>query len=248
VIANPTQTDTDTDTVGEACDNCRKVANAGQQDTNGNGVGDACVTARVGSWSTGLSHTAGAGQDRLLVFTVGYENNSDPGISSVQYGGQSLTRLNGAVVSQFPVTRLELWYLKEAQIAAAANTTFVVTFVGGASPTTQMYAAATYQNVDQTTPFPANNTNTTATPTPNPLPVSVAVTADGMAVAAAFTGELGTWTWNNGWTEGTDQSFSSASATSADHPAVANGTDNASATHTGPNRQVIVVGALAVAR
>jgi hypothetical protein len=55
-------------------------------------VGDACVTARAGSWTTGLSHTVGAGSDRLLVFMVGYENTSDPTVATIQYGGQSLTR------------------------------------------------------------------------------------------------------------------------------------------------------------
>jgi hypothetical protein len=42
--------------------------------------------ARVGSWATGLTHTAGAGSDRLLVFLVGYEHaNTDIGVTSVSY-------------------------------------------------------------------------------------------------------------------------------------------------------------------
>ena len=30
---------------------------------------------RVGGWTTGLTHTAGAGSNRLLIFDLGYENN-----------------------------------------------------------------------------------------------------------------------------------------------------------------------------
>ena len=52
---------------------------------------------RVGTWTTGLTHTVGAGNDRLLVFMVGYENSTDTLISTVKYGGQSLTRANGTV-------------------------------------------------------------------------------------------------------------------------------------------------------
>jgi hypothetical protein len=89
-----------------------------------------------------------------------------------------------------------------------------------------------------------NSTNATTT---NPLPTSIAVTADGMAVAAAINGNAGTFTWNNGWSEGTDQSISTSASSSADHAVAANGTDSASATATNQNRQAIVVGSLAVA-
>ena len=55
------------------------------------------AVSRVGSWTTGLTHTVGSGNNRLLVFAVGYENGgwSDPGVSSVTYGGQPLTRIGG---------------------------------------------------------------------------------------------------------------------------------------------------------
>jgi hypothetical protein len=42
--SNPSQTDTDGDRLGDACDNCPMVANFFQEDANMNGTGDHCET------------------------------------------------------------------------------------------------------------------------------------------------------------------------------------------------------------
>jgi hypothetical protein len=178
------------------------------------------------------------------VFMVGYENNSDTLIATVRYGGQLLTRINGTVVNGSD--RIELWYLKEAGITAATANTFVVTY-GGTTPSNQLFAAATYRNVDQTAPVSASGVNSVNAATPNPLPLSIAVTADGIAIGAEVSADAGTFTWGNGWTEGTDQAASSSKATSADHPETANGTDTAAATDSNQHRVAIVAVSLAVA-
>src|SRR6185503_13288509 len=41
---NPGQADFDGDGVGDACDNCKKIANNDQLDSNSNGIGNACET------------------------------------------------------------------------------------------------------------------------------------------------------------------------------------------------------------
>jgi hypothetical protein len=202
------------------------------------------AVARLGSWTTGLSHTAAAGTDRLLVFAVGYENGADPGVSAVSYGGQSLTRVTGAVAGTSIFARVELWYLNEAGIAAATGTTFSVTW-GGATPSQPMYAAATFANVNQGAPIGNSSTAFTDSSTPNPITTSVSVTSGSMAVSAAISGNNGSYTWNNGWTEGSDQTAGSTTTmSSAEHAASAAGTDTASATHSSPNRQAIVAATL----
>ena len=233
--------------MGDACDNCVKISNVSQADANGNGVGDACITARASTWTTGLTHTVGTGNDRLLVFMVAYENTSDTLISTVRYGGQLLTKINGTAVGTNPTERIEVWYLKETGIVAATNTTFVMTY-GGTTPTSQHFAAASYRNVLQTAPVLNSAINSTNASTPNPLPVSVTVAADGFAIGAVISGNTGSFTWNNSWTEGTDQSLTSSNTTTGDHPVTANGTDSASATHTNQNKQAVVAVSLSVYR
>jgi hypothetical protein len=176
---------------------------------------------------------------------VAYEHTSDTMISAVKYGGQSLTRINGVVVNS--LDRVELWYLNEAGIVAATNTTFVVTY-GAGTPSNQLFASVAYKNVDQTTPIFASNVNSVNAATPNPLPTSVSVTADGMAIGAELSGDTGTFTWNNSWSEGTDQAALSSAATTADHAVAANGTDSASATCSNQHRVAIVAASLSPAR
>jgi hypothetical protein len=182
-----------------------------------------------------------------LVLAIGYEDNQDTLINAVTYGGQSLTRVNGVVTGTNSRARIELWYLLESGIVAATNGTFVVTYSRPA-PANPYYAAATFQNVDQTTPVLTSAINSVNAATPNPLPTTVSVTSDGMAIAAAISGNAGSFTWANGWTEGTDQTAATSTCSSADHPAIANGNDTASATHTDQNRQAIVAASLSVAR
>jgi hypothetical protein len=68
-----------------------------------------------------------------------------------------------------------------------------------------------------------------------------------MALSAAISGNPGSFTWANDWTEGTDKSFASSNSSTADHAAAANGTDTASATHSSQNRQAIVAASVSVA-
>lgn len=218
----------------------------------GLGLSSKAATAqvsRVGSWTTGLTHTVGTGNDRLLVFAVGYEenNSNDVLVNAVTYGGQSLTRIVEEAVesSNRFIGRIELWYLNEAGIVAATNSTFVVTF-GGSGINNEHYGAATYENVDQTSPVFDFATNSTPGSTPNPIETTVNVADGHMAIAAALCGKAGSgYTWGNGWTEGFDFAASSSASSTAENLASATGTDTASATHSSPEAQSLVAATLA---
>jgi hypothetical protein len=202
------------------------------------------TVTRANAWTTGLTHTAGSGSNRVLVFAVGYENGADPGISSISYGGQAMTRAVQDVAGTSIYNRVELWYLKEVGIDAATNSTFSVTW-GGTAPADPMYAAATFAEVNQTTPIATTSSNSSDAATPNPITTSVSVQAHELTVSAVITGNSGSYTWNNSFAEGTDQtSGATTNMSTADRDATSNGTHTASATHSGPNRQAIVAAVL----
>lgn len=193
------------------------------------------------SWSTGLTHTTGSGSNRLLIFVVGYENATDVGVTTITYGTRTMTKALGAVAGTTTVARTEIWYLNEAGITAASSSTFAVTW-GGTAPANPMYAAIAYKNVDQTTPIATTNSATTDASTPNPITAAVTAGAGAVAVSSAINGNTGSYSWNNSFVEGPDQtSGATTTMSTADKLATTAGTQTASATHSGSNRQAIVV-------
>ena len=105
-------------------------------------------------WTTGLTHSVSAGNDRLLVFVVGAEHGTPPigSITGVTWGGQALTPVGSAAVINVEENRLEVWYLDEAGITAVAGNSFVITGWTGTDPDDELYYAASFKNVDQGTP------------------------------------------------------------------------------------------------
>ena len=217
------------------------VASAVAKETTGGSVDQ---IYRASSWTQGLSHSVGSGDDRLLLFTAAYESGTDPGVNSVTYGGRPLTRIGGAVAGSGAFARVEMWYLNEAGISAASHSSFSVTW-GSGTPSHPVYGAVTYRNVNQINPILDVSTNATDTDTPNPITTTVNVIGNGMAVAAAICGNLDSYVWNNGWSEGIDQSVGgTADLSTADHQELTSGTSTASATNELPNRQAIIAASL----
>ncbi len=200
---------------------------------------------RLGAWTTGLTHGATSGPNRLLLFAVAYENSgSDPGVSSVSYGGQSMTQVVAEVAGTSTYDRVELWRLNDAGIAAATDSDFSVVW-GGASPSDPMYAAATFANVDQGSAVLDSSSSFTNGSSPNPITTAVSLTTGARVVASAVSGNSGSYSWANPWDETTEQSSGGTTTMgTADAAAAAPGSDTASATHAGPNRQAIVAAVL----
>jgi len=208
---------------------------------------------RLGSWTTGLTHTVGAGSDRLLVFVTCAENSTDRDITGVTYGAQVMSlgveRLMD--VGDGRTSRCEIYYLDETGIQGASGNTFQVTYSGG-SPSGSNHAAATFTGVDQSAPILATaSAGTLSGVTISTPPFNVA--RDGLAVVGVIHGSSGSYNdgaWGAGWTEGTDQSPGNWTVGTAatTNPYGADGTDIATATHTlSTNRQVMVAVSLAPA-
>ena len=206
---------------------------------------------RLGSWTTGLTHSVGAGSDRLLVFVTCMENVGDRDITNVTYGTRTMNPVVEEVLdagsSRF--SRCEIWTLDEAGIQGASGNTFIVTYAGG-SPSGASHAAATFTDVNQSAPILATASATTLSGATISTG-SFNVASDGLAVTGVIHGSAGSYNdnaWGAGWTEGSDQSPGGWTVGTANttNPYGADGTDLATATHTvSSNRQVMVAASLA---
>ena len=139
----------------------------------------------IGSWGTGTSHTAPAGSDRALIFVAGCEVwGQEPTMTSVTYGGQSLTRINDVRIHTDNHGHVEIWMLDEAGITAASGTTFVPTWNVSCDGTA--YSHAFFSNVHQTNPTYKYATDSTVATTPNPITTTALSTNNGdMVIVAA---------------------------------------------------------------
>jgi len=204
------------------------------------------VTA-ITPWTTGATgpSRATAGTDRLLVFTAAMEGNANRTITSARYGGRTLTQvITEGANSSGVYARTYIFYLTDAQIAAATSDTFSVTWSG--STVEVHYAARMYQFVDQTDPIRDSDKRYTNSSTPNPIVTpDLTVNADDQVVAAVICGNARSYSWNNGFTEGTDHAGSTSQHSTADRSISADGSAAASATNAGPNRQALVAAVLA---
>lgn len=104
----------------------------------------------LGSWESGITHlSTPSGSNRLLVFFGSNETSTDnEDLSTVTYGTESLSLVGRIEVDDDPNAHIEMWVLKEAEIATASSTTFVPTWASG--PTDPVYTHAFFNNVDQT--------------------------------------------------------------------------------------------------
>ena len=204
------------------------------------------------AWTTGLTHVAGAGSNRLLLFVAGMENGAvaqsppagDRDLIAVTYGGQALTSATDIVVySGSPnsfCARNEIWYLAESGIQAASDSTFVPTWSGSAPfELEEYYAAVTLQHVDQASPIGGTSSKGNTTDNPLQIASAIGVAAGDLVVMGATAGAAGSYTASVGYTVSTDQSLPSSTMSTAEKSITSAGSEQPSVTHGGPNRQVV---------
>ncbi|MHC4476739.1 MAG: PASTA domain-containing protein, partial [Planctomycetota bacterium] len=199
---------------------------------------DARAVDIVGSWTSGLTHSEEVGSNRALIFTAHVEDDdTDMNLSSVTYGGQSMTKVIEQNVGTGQRAYVVAYILDEADIAAATNSDFVATWAQ--TPLrTPGYSSVFLQNVNQINLIGAsdsNSTNPTATLTTGPLPTD----NNDMVIVAATCGNNGAYSLDNGFTEAIELDLQASQAV-AGYKSATGANETPSATHTNANQQVII--------
>lgn len=198
----------------------------------------------IGSWVTGTSHTKESGTNRALVFIAHAEDNDYPAINltSASYGGQAMTKVVEEVVSTgwwWYQTRAYVvaYILDEEGIDNATGNSFSVSW--NQTPDYVAYSSVFLENINQTvlTGASASNKSTSGAT----IVTSAMTTDDGdMVIDAATCGNAGSYTFNNGFTEGTDQTMNNTATGATGYKSATGANETPSATFSGDmNRQVI---------
>jgi rhamnogalacturonyl hydrolase YesR len=196
----------------------------------------------LGSWVTGTSHTKEAGSSRLLV-VIGHAEGSAgsdtyPYLSTVTYGGQTMTKVTDKTQTWESVTRayVAVFILNEAGVAAASSSTISASWSGAS---TNSLTSVFLGNVDQANPvgdYATNGVKDAATIATSAL----ATSNEDMVIVGATCTEAGTYTPNNSFIEGTESPITSADGC-GDYKAATGVAETPSVTHsTSTNRQAII--------
>lgn len=103
---------------------------------------------------TTVSHTLGAGRNRIVIIATGTENGG--AVTSVTYNGVNATHLATATQAQ---TKAELWYILESNLPAAGTYNAVATFTSSGTSVYYVSGVISLIGANQAAPE-ANTTNT----------------------------------------------------------------------------------------
>jgi unsaturated rhamnogalacturonyl hydrolase len=194
----------------------------------------------LGSWVTGTSHPKEAGSNRLLV-VIGHAEGSagsNPILSAVTYGGQTMTKIADKTQTWESLTRayVAVFILNEAGVAAASGSTISASWSGTSS---NSLTSVFLGNVDQANligDYATNGVTNVAA-----IATSALATSNGdMVIAGATCTETGTYTANNGFTKDVDLSVFNFDGMGG-HKAATGAAETPSVTHsTSTNRQAII--------
>lgn len=188
----------------------------------------------MGTWHDGelskiTNFPLSAGNGRMLICFIANENGNEPIISNVTYGGRTMIK---KIQFSFNTTfwaRFEFWYLPESELIniSVGNHDIEVTYAAFVqNEFFDIISAAVFENVDQNDPFYSfqtkqinNGGNTCTFDTP------ITAANGGLFLTGIFcgnntsspsktNGQSGTYTIDNGFTEGTDVYRSNVSVAS----------------------------------
>lgn len=190
----------------------------------------------IGTWEKGTFHSKESGYNRTLLFIAHGERTTAMDLGAVTYGDQAMTKVvEHNYIASGGYAYVVAFILNEAGVAAASGDTFVPNWI--TAPTETKYVSVFLSGVNQTnlTAASAAAGGTTAT-----LSTSSLLTNSGdMVIAAATCGNLGTYTFNNGFLQGTnDSSISSTGATG--YKTATGSNETPSVTHSSVNRQALI--------
>ncbi|NQT24340.1 carbohydrate-binding protein [candidate division KSB1 bacterium] len=194
------------------------------------------TVAIAGSWTSGTSHTAESGLDRLLVLTAHVEHSGAVSLNSVNYGGQSMTMVVEQSANTGYVAYTAVFVLNEAGISAASGNTFSASW---STSTAQSpgYSSVFLTGVNQSSPIGSSDGNSSTVASASTSALS---TTDGdMVLLAATCGNTGTYSTTNGFMEAIELGISSSDGI-AGYIAASGSDETPGVTHSSVNRQSIV--------
>jgi unsaturated rhamnogalacturonyl hydrolase len=194
----------------------------------------------IGSWTTGTSHTKEAGSNRLFI-VIGHAEGgttSNPNLSAVTYGGQTMTKIASKTQTWENTTRayVAVFILNEAGVSAASSSTINATWSGTSS---NSLTSGFLGNVDQANlvgDIAANGVKNAAA-----ITTSALATSNGdMVIAGVTCTGAGTYTPNNGFSEGVESPILNADGC-VDYKSATGAAETPGVTHsTSTNQQAIV--------
>jgi subtilisin family serine protease len=217
----------------------KRISGSGQFSLTSQTLPSPTAVEIIGSWITGTTNVKVPGYNRALVFIAHAERSGTTSLTSVTYGGQTMTKIVEVVNSSGSTrTYTAAFILDEAGITAATSSTFVPAW--SAAPTSSAYISVFLQNVNQTTLTGATASNQISS---GSMITTSALTTDNgdMVIDASTCSSTGTYTITSGFTEAYDLSVSSFDG-AAGYVFATGADETPSVTHSNANSRKSLIG------
>jgi hypothetical protein len=184
----------------------------------------------------GFSHTLVTGSDRLVVISVGIENNGDVGTVSVTYSGQSMTlAVEGKTATTGYIYYCGIFYILEANLPSEGSQQVSISITG--TPLTMEINGfcSEYAGVTQGAPEATDNTDEPS-PANDTIENAISPSTGAWVISAVGCGNVGSFTHGQGQVEILDLADSSSTFAVAELRGASGETSLDSTYATGANR------------